>query len=221
MESLLISVWKKIEHSLHRGPVDNSCFFFGAVGVILLYLERLRRIGWEQMWRLTAERELMSMLSTSLADQVHVLHEQYKNTLIRRIYFIGYMRLCFAQQLSKWWWNHCWILLYNATKMLLFYVFTGYIQRIHKTEPSFGASASVLLERTVIGSHSLWTVLHWGVGSKGNYIRWMFRYSGYNRPNWPKGIKNNELFKVKRGPLTGSSFALIIAKFIVCFTNCL
>ncbi|XP_056269682.1 xylosyl- and glucuronyltransferase LARGE2s-like [Pseudoliparis swirei] len=38
-------------------------------GVILLYLERLRLIGWEQMWRLTAERELMSMLSTSLADQ--------------------------------------------------------------------------------------------------------------------------------------------------------
>uniref|UniRef100_A0A671RAC7 Glycosyltransferase-like protein LARGE2 n=1 Tax=Sinocyclocheilus anshuiensis TaxID=1608454 RepID=A0A671RAC7_9TELE len=38
-------------------------------GVILLYIERLRRIGWEQMWRLTAERELMSMLSTSLADQ--------------------------------------------------------------------------------------------------------------------------------------------------------
>ncbi|XP_075423642.1 xylosyl- and glucuronyltransferase LARGE2 [Ascaphus truei] len=26
-------------------------------------------IGWEEMWRLTAERELMSMLSTSLADQ--------------------------------------------------------------------------------------------------------------------------------------------------------
>ncbi|XP_053141502.1 xylosyl- and glucuronyltransferase LARGE2 isoform X4 [Hemicordylus capensis] len=38
-------------------------------GVILLLLERLRRIDWEQMWRLTAERELMSMLSTSLADQ--------------------------------------------------------------------------------------------------------------------------------------------------------
>ncbi|MCJ8733540.1 hypothetical protein PDJAM_G00224680 [Pangasius djambal] len=38
-------------------------------GVILLYLERLRKLGWEQMWRLTAERELMSMLSTSLADQ--------------------------------------------------------------------------------------------------------------------------------------------------------
>ena len=43
---------------------------FLPAGVILLYLERLRRIGWEQMWRLTAERELMSMLSTSLADQV-------------------------------------------------------------------------------------------------------------------------------------------------------
>lgn len=42
----------------------------GPVGVILLYLERLRRIGWEQTWRLTAEKELMNMLSTSLADQV-------------------------------------------------------------------------------------------------------------------------------------------------------
>ncbi|PKK31730.1 glycosyltransferase-like 1B [Columba livia] len=38
-------------------------------GVILLLLDRLRRLSWEQMWRLTAERELMSMLSTSLADQ--------------------------------------------------------------------------------------------------------------------------------------------------------
>ncbi|KAF6718479.1 Glycosyltransferase-like protein LARGE2 [Oryzias melastigma] len=44
-------------------------------GVILLYLERLRRISWEQMWRLTAERELMSMLSTSLADQVRTAEE--------------------------------------------------------------------------------------------------------------------------------------------------
>ena len=40
--------------------------------MILLLLDRLRRLGWEQMWRLTAERELMSMLSTSLADQVTV-----------------------------------------------------------------------------------------------------------------------------------------------------
>lgn len=47
-----------------------SHFLLSLTGVILLYLERLRRIGWEQMWRLTAERELMSMLSTSLADQV-------------------------------------------------------------------------------------------------------------------------------------------------------
>ncbi|XP_069714242.1 xylosyl- and glucuronyltransferase LARGE2 [Phaenicophaeus curvirostris] len=38
-------------------------------GVILLLLDRLRRLGWEQMWKLTAEQELMSMLSTSLADQ--------------------------------------------------------------------------------------------------------------------------------------------------------
>ncbi|XP_031675348.1 LARGE xylosyl- and glucuronyltransferase 1-like [Oncorhynchus kisutch] len=39
-------------------------------GVILLLLDRLRKLRWEQMWRLTAERELMSMLSTSLADQL-------------------------------------------------------------------------------------------------------------------------------------------------------
>ncbi|XP_030056704.1 xylosyl- and glucuronyltransferase LARGE2 isoform X2 [Microcaecilia unicolor] len=38
-------------------------------GVILLLLEKLRNIGWEEMWRLTAERELMNMFSTSLADQ--------------------------------------------------------------------------------------------------------------------------------------------------------
>lgn len=53
--------------------LEVICELFPSVslsGVILLYLERLRRIGWEQMWRLTAERELMSMLSTSLADQV-------------------------------------------------------------------------------------------------------------------------------------------------------
>lgn len=39
-------------------------------GVILLHLQRLRSLGWEQMWRLTAEKELMNLLSTSLADQV-------------------------------------------------------------------------------------------------------------------------------------------------------
>ncbi|XP_069821440.1 xylosyl- and glucuronyltransferase LARGE2 [Dendropsophus ebraccatus] len=38
-------------------------------GVILLLLDKLRQIGWEETWRLTAERELMNMLSTSLADQ--------------------------------------------------------------------------------------------------------------------------------------------------------
>eukprot|EP00061_Rhincodon_typus_P008318 g30831.t1 len=38
-------------------------------GVILLLLDKLRKMKWEQMWRLTAERELMNMLSTSLADQ--------------------------------------------------------------------------------------------------------------------------------------------------------
>ncbi|XP_076311862.1 xylosyl- and glucuronyltransferase LARGE2s-like isoform X2 [Tachypleus tridentatus] len=38
-------------------------------GVILLHLQRLREFSWMQMWRLTAEKELLSMLATSLADQ--------------------------------------------------------------------------------------------------------------------------------------------------------
>ena len=47
------------------------CFIlYCCPGVILLLLDKLRKMKWEQMWRLTAERELMGMLSTSLADQV-------------------------------------------------------------------------------------------------------------------------------------------------------
>ncbi|XP_052582514.1 xylosyl- and glucuronyltransferase LARGE2 isoform X5 [Peromyscus californicus insignis] len=38
-------------------------------GVILLWLDRLRQTGWEQMWTLTAKRELLTLMATSLADQ--------------------------------------------------------------------------------------------------------------------------------------------------------
>nr|XP_039326555.1 LARGE xylosyl- and glucuronyltransferase 2 isoform X3 [Saimiri boliviensis boliviensis] len=38
-------------------------------GVILLRLDRLRQAGWEQMWKLTARRELLTLPATSLADQ--------------------------------------------------------------------------------------------------------------------------------------------------------
>ncbi|XP_023231046.1 LARGE xylosyl- and glucuronyltransferase 1-like [Centruroides sculpturatus] len=38
-------------------------------GVILLHLQLLRELGWMHTWRMTAEKELFSMLSTSLADQ--------------------------------------------------------------------------------------------------------------------------------------------------------
>ncbi|KAM5184160.1 xylosyl- and glucuronyltransferase LARGE2 isoform 2-T2 [Callospermophilus lateralis] len=38
-------------------------------GVILLWLDRLRQVGWEQMWTLTAQRELLTLAATSLADQ--------------------------------------------------------------------------------------------------------------------------------------------------------
>ncbi|XP_054443162.1 xylosyl- and glucuronyltransferase LARGE2 [Pteronotus mesoamericanus] len=38
-------------------------------GVILLRLDRLRQAGWEQMWKLTAAQELLTLPATSLADQ--------------------------------------------------------------------------------------------------------------------------------------------------------
>lgn len=39
-------------------------------GVILLWLDRLQQTGWEQMWKVTAKRELLTLMATSLADQV-------------------------------------------------------------------------------------------------------------------------------------------------------
>ncbi|ERE69637.1 glycosyltransferase-like protein LARGE2-like isoform 2 [Cricetulus griseus] len=38
-------------------------------GVILLWLDRLRQTGWEQMWKLIAKQELLTLMATSLADQ--------------------------------------------------------------------------------------------------------------------------------------------------------
>lgn len=38
--------------------------------MILLRLDRLRQAGWEQMWKLTATQELLTLPATSLADQV-------------------------------------------------------------------------------------------------------------------------------------------------------
>ncbi|XP_058161433.1 xylosyl- and glucuronyltransferase LARGE2 isoform X1 [Dasypus novemcinctus] len=42
---------------------------FNTAGVILLQLDRLQQAGWEQMWKLTAKRELLTLPATSLADQ--------------------------------------------------------------------------------------------------------------------------------------------------------
>ncbi|KAF7228771.1 xylosyl- and glucuronyltransferase LARGE1 [Nothobranchius furzeri] len=58
-------------------------------GVILLLLDRLRKLRWEQMWRLTAERELMGMLSTSLADQ------DIFNAVIKQNPFLVHQLPCF------------------------------------------------------------------------------------------------------------------------------
>uniref|UniRef100_A0A9L0K2I1 LARGE xylosyl- and glucuronyltransferase 1 n=1 Tax=Equus asinus TaxID=9793 RepID=A0A9L0K2I1_EQUAS len=58
-------------------------------GVILLLLDKLRKMKWEQMWRLTAERELMGMLSTSLADQ------DIFNAVIKQNPFLVHKLPCF------------------------------------------------------------------------------------------------------------------------------
>ena len=56
----------------------HSAFYFQGrgfnTGVILLDLTRLRKMNWMQTWRLIAERELMTMLSTALADQVTLVY---------------------------------------------------------------------------------------------------------------------------------------------------
>ena len=38
-------------------------------GVILTDLERLAEVDWSRMWRLAAEKELVTLFSTQLADQ--------------------------------------------------------------------------------------------------------------------------------------------------------
>ncbi|XP_028634394.1 LARGE xylosyl- and glucuronyltransferase 2 isoform X4 [Grammomys surdaster] len=49
--------------------VELWAFFGHFSGVILLWLDRLQQTDWEQMWKLTAKRELLSLTATSLADQ--------------------------------------------------------------------------------------------------------------------------------------------------------
>ncbi|XP_034351114.1 xylosyl- and glucuronyltransferase LARGE2 isoform X5 [Arvicanthis niloticus] len=49
--------------------VELWAFFGHFSGVILLWLDRLQQTGWEQVWKLTAKRELLTQTATSLADQ--------------------------------------------------------------------------------------------------------------------------------------------------------
>ncbi|XP_077868932.1 xylosyl- and glucuronyltransferase LARGE1 [Saccoglossus kowalevskii] len=82
----LWKIFRKLKNKKAIGLVENqSDWYLGTLwrkhkpwpalgrgfntGVILLDVKKLRKMKWMQMWRLTAERELMSMLSTSLADQ--------------------------------------------------------------------------------------------------------------------------------------------------------
>nr|KAG5699408.1 hypothetical protein BaRGS_016254 [Batillaria attramentaria] len=57
-------------------------------GVILLDLKMLRELSWMQMWRLIAEKELMSMLSVSLADQ------DIFNTVLKQHPYLVYRLPC-------------------------------------------------------------------------------------------------------------------------------
>ncbi|KAK2121449.1 Xylosyl- and glucuronyltransferase large1 [Saguinus oedipus] len=74
---------------LQLPKLDRDCRVEGAYWVILLLLDKLRKMKWEQMWRLTAERELMGMLSTSLADQ------DIFNAVIKQNPFLVYQLPCF------------------------------------------------------------------------------------------------------------------------------
>lgn len=53
-------------------------------GVILMSLTNLRKFNWSQVWKMIAEKELLSMLSTSLADQ------DIFNTVIKHHPFLIY-----------------------------------------------------------------------------------------------------------------------------------
>ncbi|CAG2161830.1 unnamed protein product [Oppiella nova] len=57
-------------------------------GVILFSLKRLRQFNWSVVWKMVAEKELMSMLSTSLADQ------DIFNAVIKQYPFLVYRLPC-------------------------------------------------------------------------------------------------------------------------------
>ncbi|XP_015792093.1 LARGE xylosyl- and glucuronyltransferase 1 [Tetranychus urticae] len=57
-------------------------------GVILMSLNKLREFDWSQIWKMIAEKELFSMLSTSLADQ------DIFNTVIKQHPFLVYKLPC-------------------------------------------------------------------------------------------------------------------------------
>lgn len=117
----------------------SSLVLLCLTGVILLYLERLRSLGWEQMWRLTAEKELMSMLSTSLADQVRTRLLPWPQVRA------GRRRLRLSSSVF------C----------------AGHLQRLHQAEPGAGAPAALFLERSAVRPHPLGAVLHRGVRPEG------------------------------------------------------
>lgn len=55
-------LWKKYKHWPALGRGFNT-------GVMLFDLQKLRQIGWANLWRMTAEKQLINLLSTVLADQ--------------------------------------------------------------------------------------------------------------------------------------------------------
>lgn len=52
---------------------------------MLFDLVKMRELHWDQKWRLVAEKELMSMLSTQLADQVRTRRRRSHDKLFASI----------------------------------------------------------------------------------------------------------------------------------------
>ena len=59
---------------MQNGDIFSYCSLFQGrgfnTGVILMNLGILRKLDWMQMWKTIAQKELVTMLATSLADQV-------------------------------------------------------------------------------------------------------------------------------------------------------
>ena len=65
-------IWKRPMHQIRIKSISDAgiySFFRFNTGVIAMDLQKLRKLNWRQLWRLTAEKDLVNHYFTSLADQ--------------------------------------------------------------------------------------------------------------------------------------------------------